>query len=152
MTTHTYRTDLTWTGATGVGYAAYPREHRVEAPPATASLDLSADPHFRGAAERLNPEQLVVAAASSCQLLSFLAVAARAGVDVVGYADHAVGTMDLRDAPIRIGAIALDVTVTVAPGTHHALVHRLAEEAHGQCYIANSLRSDVTLALTVVDA
>src|SRR5579884_2221512 len=78
-TTHRYQARCTWTGSTGTGYEVYDRRHLGEAPPATAALELASDPVFRGDPSRLNPEQLVVLAASSCQLLSFLAVAARAG-------------------------------------------------------------------------
>ena len=88
---HTYLARVEWTGSTGVGYRAYPRAHTAWTPPATEGFDLSADPHFRGDGDLPNPEQLLVLAASSCQLLSFLAVAARAGLDVVGYEDDAVG-------------------------------------------------------------
>ncbi len=49
------------------------------------SLAVSADPAFHGDDRLWNPEQLVVLATASCQLLSFLAVAARARLDVVRY-------------------------------------------------------------------
>ena len=91
--THQYRTTLTWDGSTGVGYEGYDRGHRLEAVGPSQVLDLSADASFRGDAGRLNPEQLLVAAASSCQLLSFLAVAARARLDVVDYRDVAGAVM-----------------------------------------------------------
>jgi organic hydroperoxide reductase OsmC/OhrA len=78
---HRYRATLSWSGSTGEGYEHYGRDHEVD------GLPLSADPHFRGDPERLNPEVLLVMAAASCQLLSFLAVAARARIDVVAYED-----------------------------------------------------------------
>jgi organic hydroperoxide reductase OsmC/OhrA len=80
---HTYRARCQWSGSTGRGYQHYHREHAATADPASDSLTLSADPASRGRPDHLNPEQLVVMAASSCQLLSFLAVAARAGTDVL---------------------------------------------------------------------
>ena len=73
---HTYRTSLTWDGTTSGGYKRYDRTHQLRAEPAAAGLTLSSDPAFLGDPTLLNPEQLLVAAASSCQLLSFLAVAA----------------------------------------------------------------------------
>src|SRR5262249_1070220 len=80
---HRYTVTSAWQGSTAAGYEAYDRSHEAHAPPAEAKLRLSGDPAFRGDAARLNPEQLLVVAASSCQLLSFLAVAARARIDVV---------------------------------------------------------------------
>ena len=44
MTEHTYRTLTTWTGSTDGPYAAYDRTHSVAAPPADATMRLSADP------------------------------------------------------------------------------------------------------------
>lgn len=151
MTRHTYTTRLTWQGSTGAGYRVYSREHRVAAPPAIEDVVLSADPAFRGDADLANPEQLLVMAASSCQLLSFLAVAARAGIDVTGYGDDARGVMDEADPPVRVGRIELAPVIRVAPGTDHDEVRRLVHVAHGQCYIANSLTSVVTVEATVVD-
>ncbi|MEV4636602.1 OsmC family protein [Actinoplanes sp. NPDC049548] len=145
-----HRAGLEWDGSTGQGYRAYPRAHTATAPPAQAELRLSADPHFRGDADLLNPEQLVVLAASSCQLLSFLSVAARKHVDVLRYTDDATGHLseDLRGA--RIERIELNPVVHVAPGTDEELVVRLVGQAHDECYIANSLNSTVTVRPTVV--
>lgn len=152
MSDHTYPTTLRWNGSTAAGYRSYPRNHQGAAPPATTPVELSADPHFRGDRERLNPEQLLVMAASSCQLLSFLAVSSRAGVDVVGYEDSAVGTMPVRRDAMSIETIRLTPFVVVAPGTDHDLVHRLVHQAHDECYIAASLNTKVTVEATVAAA
>lgn len=148
MTTHTYTAQLTWSGSTAEGVRAYDRTHRVTAPPARTGLALSADPAFRGDAELLNPEQLLVAAAASCQLLSFLGAAARAGVDVLAYEDRAAGFMDLTDRPARISRILLAPTVTTPADLDE--VARLVRVAHEQCYIANSLTSEVQVQAKVV--
>jgi organic hydroperoxide reductase OsmC/OhrA len=143
---------LEWDGSTGEGYRSYPRAHTGVAPPAEAELRLSADPHFRGDAALLNPEQLVVLAASSCQLLAFLSLAARRHLDVVRYTDDATGHLsaDLRRA--RIERIELAPVIHVAAGTDEALALALVEQAHADCYIANSLNSTVTIAATVREA
>jgi organic hydroperoxide reductase OsmC/OhrA len=143
MTTHTYDTHLVWEGTTSAGYRAYRREHRASAPPNGPAISLSADPAFRGDSRLLNPEQLVVMAASSCQLLSFLSVAAQHHVDVVGYLDEARGEMPTDDPPMRITSIVLSPVITVAAGTDVELVHRLVDQAHEECFVANSLRSAV---------
>jgi organic hydroperoxide reductase OsmC/OhrA len=140
---HHYEVECRWEGSTGVGYEAYERSHSVRARPAEAVLELSADPAFRGRPERLNPEQLLVAAASSCQLLSFLALAARARIDVRGYEDRAEAQMPEDDAPVRITSIVLRPRITVARGPSEERVRRLVELAHQECYIANSLRSSL---------
>lgn len=147
---HTYLARVEWSGSTAVGYRAYPRAHSAAMPPATEELELSADPHFRGDADLPNPEQLLVLAASSCQLLSFLSVAARAGVDVVGYEDDAVGEMPADVTPQRITRITLRPKVTVAGAVEVGVVEQLLREGHEQCYIANSLTTRVVLEPVVV--
>ena len=150
MTTHTYATTVHWAGSTGLGYRAYPRTHTATA--ADTTLTLSADAAFRGDAEHPNPEQLLVAAASSCQLLSFLAVAARHRIDVLGYDDRAAGFMDDSERPVRIARIVLRPVITVAAGPTHDEVVELARLAHEECYIAHSVSSSVELEVTVVEA
>ncbi len=101
METHRYATTVAWEGSTGVGYDHYERRHAARVAPVATALDLSGDPAFLGDGAFLNPEQLLVLAASSCQLLSFLAVAARARLDIVAYADDAIGEMPEDDSPTR---------------------------------------------------
>jgi len=146
---HTYLARVEWSGSTGAGYRAYPRAHTAWTPPAAEGFDLSADPHFRGDADLPNPEQLLVLAASSCQLLSFLAVATRAGLDVVAYEDDAVGEMPGDVRPQRITRITLRPVVTLAGEVEPGFVERLLHEGHEQCYIANSLTTEVVLEPTI---
>lgn len=145
MASHTYRAQVHWEGSTGAGYRAYPRAHSAYVPPAVEGFDLSADPQFRGDADLPNPEQLLVLAASSCQLLSFLAVAARAGVDVVGYADDATGEMPPDSVPLRLTRIVLRPVVTVRGDVEPEVVVRLLHDAHEECYVASSLNTEVVL-------
>lgn len=142
MTEHHYHTRLSWQGNTGNGYRAYDRAHRVEA--AGVTLNLSADPAFRGDGELPNPEQLLVAAASSCQLLSFLALASIERVEVLEYSDDAKAVMREVDGVTKIDAIDLHLILTVRGQDEQQVLH-LLEKAHEQCYIANSLTADVTL-------
>jgi organic hydroperoxide reductase OsmC/OhrA len=146
MSTHVYESSIAWSGSTGAGYAAYSRDHRVAFGGAT--IPASADRAFLGSAEHPNPEQLFLAAASSCQLLSFLAVAARAGVDVLDYQDDATAIMPSDARPVRITQIVLSPTVRVRAGDA-ATVCRLMHEAHEGCFIANTLNASVEMDITV---
>lgn len=111
MTEHHYHTQLDWQGNTGNGYREYSRTHRVVASGTT--LDLSADPAFRGDGQLPNPEQLLLAAASSCQLLSFLALAALEHVEALEYRDDASASMRDVDGVTRIDTIDLRMSITV---------------------------------------
>jgi organic hydroperoxide reductase OsmC/OhrA len=143
--THTYRSQLSWTGSTGVGYETFERTHRVAVPPSDVELVVSSDPAFRGDASRANPEQLLLAAASSCQLLSFLAIAARSRVDVLAYEDDAEAIMPEGQRPTRITLITLRPRIMVAAGVDLDRVRRLVDKAHGECYIANTLNAEIVI-------
>ncbi len=134
---HRYPASLAWSGSTGVGYDHYDRTHTIE------PLQLSSDPAFKGNPALLNPEKLLVMAACSCQLLAFLAVAARARLEVVNYEDHAEGEMPEDDKPVRITRIVLNPKITVRGVVAEERVRSLVELAHRECYIANSLKTDV---------
>ncbi|MHB1009418.1 MAG: OsmC family protein [Propionibacteriaceae bacterium] len=150
MLTHTYETHLTWTGSTADGYRTYSRTHQAVTVPETQELTLSSDKAFRGDPMLLNPEQLLVMAASSCQMLSFLAVAARHGVTVVRYSDVSQGWMDMADKPQRVGRIRIDATIEVEGDVEVEEVRRMAHQAHEECFIANSLTSAIELEVTVL--
>lgn len=147
---HRYTVRCSWSGSTAAGYDRFDRGHVAAAPPAAAALALSADPAFGGDPTALNPEQLLVLAAASCQLLSFLAVAARARIDVRSYEDRGEGSMPEDDPPVRVTSIVLRPHIVVGPGTSVDRVRHLVDVAHRECYIASSLRSDIRIEATVV--
>jgi organic hydroperoxide reductase OsmC/OhrA len=143
--THHFATEVTWTGNTGEGtatYRSYRRtcEVRAEGKPPIAG---SSDPHFRGDADRWNPEELLVAALSQCHLLSFLHAAAAAGVVVVGYTDAATGEMVTSGNGGRMTSVVLHPVVTVSSPAMVDQVPALHETAHQDCFIANSVNFPV---------
>lgn len=142
---HHYSATCTWSGSTADGYDSYDRTHRATAPPAAVELTLASDPAFRGDPALLNPEQLLVLAASSCQLLSFLAVAATARIDVVEYRDAAEGFMPEDDPPVRLTQIVLRPHITVRGTVAEDRLRHLCDVAHRECFVANSVTTDITL-------
>ena len=146
---HRYRVSCAWEGTTAVGYDDYDRAHTAQAPPAAPTLALSGDAAFGGDPDRLNPEALLVMAATSCQLLSFLAVAARARLDVVAYRDEAEAVMPEDDRPVRITRIDLRPRIQVRGPVTVARIEHLCQVAHRECYIANSVRTEVVVTPSV---
>jgi organic hydroperoxide reductase OsmC/OhrA len=137
-----YRAILRWSGSTGAGWEHYDREHAATAPPAEQELRLTTG-EAKGDPRVLNPEQLVTMAASSCQMLWFLHLAAKARVDVVAYEDEAVAEMPDEDGWMT--RITLRPTITLASDASDERVLKLAHLAHEHCNVAKSLRSDVLL-------
>jgi organic hydroperoxide reductase OsmC/OhrA len=151
---HHFACHLVWTGAAKGGtksYERYSREVRVETegkPP----LALSAAPAFRGDPSLYNPEDLLVAALSSCHFLSYAALCARSGIEVVAYEDDATGTMDRVDGVTRFTEVVLRPRVTLAPGADAEKARALHERAHAICFIASSVDFDVRNEPTIVFA
>jgi organic hydroperoxide reductase OsmC/OhrA len=97
----------------------------------------------------LNPEQLLLMAASSCQLLWFLHLAAKARVDVVAYDDDASAIMPEDEQPVRITEITLRPRITVSGDASEERIRKLVDTAHDHCFIANSLNSSMVIEPTI---
>ena len=144
--THDYKARLIWDGNLGTGtttYQGYGRKYRmqIEGKPEIVG---SADPMFRGDANAYNPEDLFVAALSSCHLLSYLALCARSKINVVAYEDNAIGTLLLRpDGGGIFESVTLRPVVTVAPGSDEKRAMELHETAHDLCFVAASVKIPV---------
>lgn len=143
---HTYETEVVWTGNLGTGtdsYRSYRRTHEVSAD-GPAPIAGSSDPHFRGDADRWNPEQLLLAALSQCHMLSYLHVCAVNGVVVTAYTDRAAGTMtETGDGGGRFTGVVLRPRVEVAEPSMAEKAVALHEDAHRLCFIASSVNFPV---------
>jgi organic hydroperoxide reductase OsmC/OhrA len=139
---HSYKARLVWEGNLGDGtstYTGYGRKYRLKID-GKPDLIGSADPIFRGDANAYNPEDLFVAALSSCHLLSYLALCARSKINVVAYEDDASGTLLIRpDGGGKFESVTLRPTVTIAPGGDEKRALELHETAHDLCFIAASV-------------
>ena len=96
-------------------------------------------------ASAVDPEEALVAAASSCHMLCFLYRAALAGLRVERYDDQAEGTM-ARDAQGHeaITRIVLRPAVRFAgESPAREVLERLHHQAHEDCYIAHSLKAEI---------
>jgi len=142
---HEYAVSITWSGTRGTGtsaYKAYGRDHIVSAE-GKADIAGSADRAFFGDTDRWNPEELLIAALSQCHMLSFLHVAAEAGVIVTEYSDNASGTLTLDSAGGgRVTEVTLRPTVHVVSGSE-ADMDALHHRASTLCFIANSVNFPV---------
>lgn len=142
---HHYQALCSWKGSTGAGYEAYDRSHQLSTSPSKTVITASSDDAFRGNPELLNPEQLLVMAAASCQMLSFLAIAARARIDVVEYRDQAEGFMPADDKPMRITRIVLRPQIMIHSDAPDERLRQMVHTAHEHCFIANSLKTQIEI-------
>jgi organic hydroperoxide reductase OsmC/OhrA len=95
----------------------------------------------------VDPEEALVAAASSCHMLSFLWVASRKGFTAESYEDDAVGEMTTNDDGKEwISKITLNpMIVWIGEAPSGEQLAELHHEAHELCYIANSIKSEVVV-------
>ena len=137
---------LNWTGA-AKGATNDPASFSRDLSMSVASLTvpMSSAPGYRGDASRANPEQLFVAALSACQALTYLFLAAKNEVRVIGYTDDAEGRLELIDRKVRMSHVILRPHVTLEAGCDEALARALVAKAHAGCFIANSVSTTVEI-------
>ena len=143
---HDYKARLVWDGNLGTGttnYQGYGRKYRLQID-GKPDIVGSADPMFRGDANVYNPEDLFVAALSSCHMLSYLALCARTHVNVIAYEDNAIGTLKLTsNGGGAFESVTLRPVVTLGPGSDEKKAIELHEQAHDLCFIAASVKIPV---------
>ena len=96
----------------------------------------------------VDPEEALVAAASSCHMLFFLSIAAQQGFVVERYDDAACGLLG-PDQQGRMAMLRIELRPDIAfAGARQpdapalAAIHHLA---HERCYIANSLKAEIVI-------
>jgi len=96
----------------------------------------------------VDPEEAFVAAVSSCHMLTFIYLAGRQGMQVDSYEDEAVGVVTKNEADVPwVSAIKLNPKI-VYGGQKRPTPEdeeRLHHSAHEQCFIANSVRTKITV-------
>jgi organic hydroperoxide reductase OsmC/OhrA len=137
-----HRIRLSWTdGGKPFTYEAYPREHEIAFKDGQQIMTASAAPAYKGDGKHGDPEDMLVAALSSCHMLSFLAICTKKKITVQSYEDDAVGFLENDGGKLWLTRVILRPKVTCnADAAALAQIHHLAHEA---CFIANSVKTDV---------
>ncbi|MEO5798724.1 MAG: OsmC family protein [Gemmatimonadales bacterium] len=94
----------------------------------------------------VDPEEAFVASLSSCHMLTFLYLAAKRGFRIDRYADTAAGVMGKgADGREWMSVVTLhpEVTFSGTPLPTRAEIDALHHASHDECYIANSVKTDV---------
>lgn len=139
-----HRIRLTWSaGAAPFTYDTYPREHTIAYKDGRQVMATSAAPAYRGDGVHADPEDLLVAALSSCHMLSFLAIAAKKRLAVKSYADDATGFLENDGGRLWITRVILRPRIESDIDT--ATLEQIHHMAHEQCFIANSVKTVVSV-------
>lgn len=139
-----HRIRLTWAdGGRPFTYESYPREHEIAFKDGQDKLTASSSPAYRGDGKHADPEDLLVAALSSCHMLSFLAICTKKKITVQSYEDDAVGFLENDNGKLWVARVTLrPKVVSSADEQTVAQIHHLAHQA---CFIANSVKTQVTV-------
>src|SRR5262245_37268487 len=132
----TYSREHTWTFDGGVTVPASPSPAAVRVP-------------FSNPAN-VDPEEAFVASISSCHMLTYLYVASRKGFEISSYEDDAVGLMTKNEQGIPwVSSVALHPRITYvgAKTPTSEEVAQMHHAAHEQCFIANSVKTDIKVLL-----
>ena len=143
-----HKANLRWErGAAEFVYQKYPRDH-------TWSFDgghtmtASAAPAYLGNPANVDPEEAFVASLSSCHMLTFLAIACKQKFVLDDYTDEAVGHMEKNaEGRLAITRVELHPKITWSgekkPSAEE--LDKMHHGAHDQCFIANSVKTEVTV-------
>jgi len=146
-----YTAEVTWRLRDGEDFprGRYSRGHTVSFD-GGISVPASASPHVVGkwaVQAAVDPEEMLIAALSNCHMLSFLHVARLAGFTVAAYYDHAQGvTEDIAPGKQAVTKVVLHPKIEwmgSAPDTKK--LENMHHEAHEICFIANSVKTAVTV-------
>ena len=119
--------------------------------PKRPPIAIGAPPEFGGPEDAWSPEQLCVGAVNACVMATFIAIAANSKVVFRAYAATATGTLEKVEGrgPVLTGVV-VKARVTIGPDVDRGRVERIFKMAEKNCYISNSLQSEVTLEPEIV--
>jgi organic hydroperoxide reductase OsmC/OhrA len=143
-----HKVTLTWSrGDVPFEYQKYPRDHTWKFD-GGHEMQATAAPAYLGNPKNVDPEEAFVAALSSCHMLTFLAVACKKKFVLDEYSDDAVGMMEKNaEGKLAITKVTLRPKLKFS-GEKQPTDQELDEMhhfAHDQCFIANSVKTEVTV-------
>lgn len=143
-----FETRLNWSlGDAELAPGKYSTNHRMVfsgglATTLSAAADYGGDPRY------CNPEEALAAALSSCHMMTFIALCAKARWKLTAYRDRAVAALGkTEEGRMRVALITLHPEAEFEPGHEIPLdkLKEMHERAHRYCFVANSLSCEMRL-------
>ncbi|QSX38248.1 OsmC family protein [Shewanella sedimentimangrovi] len=136
-----------WQAAADLAEGDFSRDHQIQFGTGQ-QLAASSAPEYKGSADKVNPEESLLAALSSCHMLTFLAIAHLKRLPVASYEDEASAELGKRaDGKQAITHMQLRPKVSFKPGVEvsEEVLAKMHEKAHANCFIANTLACEVEI-------
>jgi organic hydroperoxide reductase OsmC/OhrA len=143
-----HKVTLRWERAgSEFSYQKYPRDHTWSFD-GGLTMTATAAPAYLGNPANVDPEEAFVASLSSCHMLTLLAIACKQNFVLDSYVDEAVGHMEKNaEGKMAITRVELHPKITWSgdktPSTEE--LEKLHHAAHDNCFIANSVKTEVTV-------
>ncbi len=148
MEKHNYNVDITW------------RQERkgLMCSPELASgssitancIEVATPPDFpKGMPNIWSPEHLFTAAVSSCLMTTFLAIAENSKLDFSGFSCKSKGIMEKVDGKYLMTEVILEPTVTIKDEKDRERAERIVQKSEAACLISNSIKSKITMEVTI---
>ena len=116
------------------------------------SIPSSSASEYGGNKNKLNPEQGLVAAMSSCHMMTFLALAAKMKWPVLTYIDKAVAYLGKNSKnKMSVNKIELNPKITFKGNFEvlHDEMLKMQDRSHRYCFIANSLSDEIEIKINI---
>ena len=143
-----HKISLEWKRATpDFQYQTYNRDHTWKFD-GGHEMQASAAPAYLGNPKNVDPEEAYVASLSSCHMLTFLAIACKRKFVLDEYTDEAVGRMEKNaEGKLAITRVTLKQKLKFSGDKQPTAeeVDEMNHAAHDQCFIANSVKTEVTV-------
>lgn len=127
------------------------RKGLMSSPILPDSIEVATPPEFPKGMEGIwSPEHLLVAAANSCLMTTFLAIAENSRLEFVDFSSKAVGKLEVVDGKYMISEIALTPTLIIRDETQKEKAERVLNKSEAACLISNSLKSKIIFNINIV--
>ncbi len=139
--THYYNVDVVW---------KHDRIGDASSPELKDKVEVATPPEFpKGVAGVWSPEHFLVAAANSCLMTTFLAIAENSKLEFLDFESKASGKLEIVEGKYMISEITMKPTITITDEQQKEKAQRILIKSEAACLISNSLKSKIVFEPTV---
>jgi len=113
-------------------------------------IEIATPPEFpKGMPNIWTPEHLFTASVSSCLMTTFLAIAENSKLDFSGFSCRSKGVLEKVDGKYLMTEIILEPTVSIKNEKDRERAERIVQKSEAACLVSNSVKSKITMNVTI---